>query len=74
MINRKFCWVYQDKVTGDLKLVQRPHRRAYGPMYRMLGGVFRRNGARPDSFLGLSVRNMFMGEFLNRYSFVGRLR
>lgn len=70
---RKFCWVYQDKFTNDLVLVQRPRRRSAEPAYRVMAGHWKRNGFRPETLIAVSVGSVPMLNFLNRYSFVGRM-
>lgn len=70
---RKFCWVYQDRITNDLVLVMRPHRRESNPKYRVVSAYYKRNGFRPDTFICLTSKTVASQEFRNQYEYLGGL-
>lgn len=70
---KKACWIYQDRFTDDLVLVRKPHRRAVNGRYYVEAPVFKRQGFRPDKFLGASGRRMDAAEFRHRYKYFAGL-
>lgn len=70
---RNFSWVYQDLHTGDLVLVMKPHRKSIDGKYGVLSGVWKRHGARPETFLCCSNRWLTREEFKARYIYEGGL-
>ena len=59
MAERKFCWQYYEKATGQCVLVQRPHRRAARPCFYVKQG--------PVIFV-IPFR-----KFYAQYTFIGRV-
>ena len=70
---RTYSWVYRNKITDELVLVMKPYKRSIGGSYKVLAGIFKRAGFRPDQYLGCSSRSYDRTEFLQRFEYVGGL-
>lgn len=69
---KTFSWVYQDRVTGELVLVMKPHRRSVNGLYGVLTVTQRSNGL--GSYLADVHTYMAASTFRPRYQYISRLK